>query len=259
MFRSAIASLLLTQALSAAVNKTGLIDACEYATSEAASAAWVAGDGSTPATVRVVDGKPALVMACKFAGTQLGRGVWDRKLDLDLSQAQGVEVELMCTNAGPISAFSLYLQSGRGWYHGTFSPRYAEGWNRITLTKAEMKEDDKPESWNHLTKLRIAAWRGDDADTEFLIRNVHTIGVLGADAHVLILEGGHGDDVQESERKSAPEYAERISKLLSAEGIRHATTHDDDFTLEYSNAPRSSCCRITQASRKPAPKSWPTI
>ena len=232
MFRFVLPFMLLVTCMPEARAGNGIIDACDYPGTEAARATWVAGEGSAPAGMRDVDGKPALVLSCLFAGTQAGRGVWDRKVDLDMAQAQGIELEVMCANAGPVSSFSLYLQSGTGWYHGVFSPRYAQGWNRITLAKADMKEDGRPGAWTHITKLRLAAWRGDNEDTEFLVRNVRLTGVLGTDARVLILTGGHGSEVPESERSAAASYAGHVGKLLTEQEIRHATMRDDEVTTE---------------------------
>ena len=81
------------------------IDFGEYASATAAASNWIAGEGSAPASVQNVDGKSVLALPCKFAGTQLGRGVWDRKVSLDLSEAQGIEFEVLCTKAAPSQHF----------------------------------------------------------------------------------------------------------------------------------------------------------
>lgn len=207
-----------------------MIDACNYATDKVAQTAWIAKEGSPPATVRTVDGRQALVLRCNFAGTSIGRGVWDREAAINLSQAEGVELEFRCANAGPVSSFTFYLKSDAGWYSAAFSPRLSEGWETITLRKSEMRDQDSPGGWNHITGLRIAAWKGDNEDTEFLIRNVRCVGVLGQDAHILVVSGDGG--LPESEARSARQFARYASDLLGEAGLRHAMTTEAGLNAE---------------------------
>lgn len=203
-----------------------LIDSCTYADAQAAAAVWKASEnGCSPANVATVDGQQVLALTCNFAGTEIGRGSWDRAITTPMGQAQGVEFEIQCANMQPISAFSFYLHSGEGWYHGSFSPRYVRGWNRITISRAQMKEDGKPGLWEKIDKLRISGWRGGDVDTTIYVRNIRPVGVLGEDARVLMLVGTQGE-------KNVASYAEKASAMLSAQGIRHATMRDDEVTAE---------------------------
>ena len=208
------------------------IDPCVYPDAQAASAVWVASEkGCAPAGVESVDGQSVLALRCNFAGTEIGRGSWDRPVTVPMAQTQGIEFEIECANAQPIASFSCYLQSGKGWYHGTFAPRYAKGWNRIVISRARMKGDGKPGPWANIDRLRISAWRGSDVDTTIHLRNIRPVGVLGEDARVLMLVGTAGD-------KNVASYGERLSKLMSAQGIGHATMRDDEVTADdFKRAP----------------------
>lgn len=202
------------------------IDPGVYPDAKAASAVWSASEkGCAPASVERVDGQSVLALKCNFAGTEIGRGSWDRAVTVPMAQTQGIEFEIECANTQPIASFSCYLQSGKGWYHGVFAPRYAKGWNRIVISRAMMKEDGKPGPWANIDKLRISAWRGGEVDTTIHVRNIRPVGVLGDDARVLMLVGTAGD-------KNVVSYGERLSKWMSAQGIGHATMRDDEVTAE---------------------------
>lgn len=210
--------------------QTAVIDACDYPDDTAARKAWVAGEGSTLAAARVVDGEPALLLRCNFAASSAGRGVWDRKVAIDLEQAEGIQFEIRCANAGPVSSFTLYLKTGDGWRSGTFSPRRSDGWETITLPKSEMREEGKPGGWDGITGLRLAAWKGDDEDTEFLVRDVRRVGILGEDAHILVVRGDPG--APGDKRGEADLYARHVSGLLAELGLRHATVAEPALTAE---------------------------
>lgn len=205
-----------------------IIDSGVYDNDAAAQAAWTPSEkGCAPAAVEQVDGKQVLALRCNFAGTQTGRGSWDRAVTVPMAQAQGVEFEIRCDDTRPISAFSLYLHSGDGWYHGTFSPRYATGWSRVLIERPQMKEDGKPGPWPDIDKIRLSAWRGGDTDTTLYVRNIHPVGVLGVDARVLVLQGADRE-----KEKDVASYADRVSRWLGADGIRHAVMKDEEATEE---------------------------
>jgi len=226
---AALAFIVLSSFAQAGRQDGSVIDSCDYASDQAAQSAWIAREGSSPAAVRAVDGKPALVLRCNFAGTAIGRGVWDRAVALDLSQAEGIELEFHCANAGPVSSFTLYLKTEAGWHSAAFSPRVSEGWETILLRKLEMREEGRPGGWDKITGLRIAAWKGDNEDTEFMIRNVRRVGVLGGDTHIMILRGSDAGEVDARERRR---YAEIVSALFGDVGLRHAIILERELTAD---------------------------
>src|SRR4051812_40723964 len=97
----------------------GVIDGGEYGSDAAARDVWVAKEGAPAAAARRVAGRAALALSCPFSDKKLKRGVWDREVTLDLSQAEGAALEIFCPKAG-ISSFSFYFKSGNGWYSGSF-------------------------------------------------------------------------------------------------------------------------------------------
>ncbi len=190
-----------------------LIDAGAYADDAAAAKAWVAQAGSPPTMMREVDGRRALTFACPFSTSDIGRGCWDRAVKLDLSEAEGVQLDVFCADAGPVSNFSLYFETGGGWRSVTFSPRRANAWETITLRKSDAREEGAPGGWDAIKTLRLAAWKGDNKDATFYIRNLRRIGVPGEDTRILVARNG---------ADAKDDYAEGMSKALSHLGLRHA-------------------------------------
>lgn len=153
-----------------------------------------------------------MTLECGFSSTPVDRGCWDRAVQLDLAAAEGVQLELWCENAGPISSFMLYFESGNGWWSLPFSPRQSGRWETITLIKAAARAEGAPGGWDAVRKLRLAAWKGGNVDTRFHVRNLRKVGVLGEDTHLLVARSAEGKDP----------YAESMTTLLVEAGVRHA-------------------------------------
>lgn len=190
-----------------------MIDAGDYADDAAAAKAWVAKEGSPPPAMGEAGGRRALRFPCPFATGKAGRGCWDLTANLDLAEAEGVQFEVFCADAGPVSGFSLYFQTGGGWFSLAFSPRRSGVWETVTLRKSEAREEGGPGGWDAVTTVRLAAWRGDDADTSFHLRNLRRLGVPGEDTRILVVR--NGADAKEG-------FAGEMSEMLGRLGLRHA-------------------------------------
>jgi hypothetical protein len=94
--------------------------------------------GSDVASVALLEGRKVLRLPCNFAGTKIERASWDQQLKLDLASSRGIRFNVLCRDASPVSYFSIYFQSGEGWYHAAFFPESATGWNTISIDKTEM-------------------------------------------------------------------------------------------------------------------------
>ena len=90
---------------------------------------------TAPASAGVIDGRRVLRLACNFAGTKTERASWDRAVRLDLGPARGVQFRIRCLDASPVSYFSIYFQSGEGWYHAAFYPELRRAGIPLRLTK----------------------------------------------------------------------------------------------------------------------------
>jgi uncharacterized lipoprotein YddW (UPF0748 family) len=153
---------------------TMMIDDGQYANDRAAATAWKPTEGgAAPAKAGTVDGRKVLQFPCSFAGSRVTRAAWDRKVDLDLSSARGVQFDFLCRKTLPASYFNIYFQSGQGWYSAIFFPDSSSDWNTIVIDKSQMKTEGKPAGWNHIKTVRIAAYRAGNQDTEFFVTDLH--------------------------------------------------------------------------------------
>ncbi|MCX6905695.1 MAG: right-handed parallel beta-helix repeat-containing protein, partial [Verrucomicrobia bacterium] len=172
-----VKSLSAASASSAPAPDSALIDACQYADAAAAQAAWKPMGGTAAATITEMDGRKVLRLPCNFAGTKMERASWDRKVAWDLAPCRGIEFKVLCRDASPITHFSIYFQSGEGWYHASFFPEAATGWSTVMIDKAHTTSEGKPAGWGQIKTIRISAWRGKEADTEFLLGDIRKTGV----------------------------------------------------------------------------------
>jgi uncharacterized lipoprotein YddW (UPF0748 family) len=210
----------------------GAIDDCLYADGAAAQAVWKPMGETAPASAAVVDGHRVLRLACNFAGTKIERASWDRAVKLDLGPARGVQFRIRCLEASPVSYFSLYFQSGEGWYHATFYPESSTDWNTVTIDKAEAGLEGKPAGWGQIKTIRISAWRGQDVNTEFWLSDIRPIGLLGADASVAILRAESAARRSPEEKSSIEQFTEAVARHFQALDIGCAVLSDLDVSAE---------------------------
>jgi uncharacterized lipoprotein YddW (UPF0748 family) len=155
--------------------QSAVIDDCQYSGDAAAQAAWRPMRGSAPVATATLDGRKVLRLPCSFAGGNIERASWDRAVKLDLSSSRGIQFKVLCRKALPVSYFSLYFQSGEGWYQAAFFPESSTDWNTIEIEKSEMKSEGKPAGWNQITAIRVSAWRGKAVSTEFYLSDLRQI------------------------------------------------------------------------------------
>ncbi len=152
--------------------KSAVIDDCVYDGDAAAQAAWRPMRGSLPVATATLSGGKVLRLPCNFAPGQIERASWDRAVQLDLAASRGIQFKVLCRNSSPVSYFSLYFQSGEGWYHAAFFPESATDWETIEINKSEMTSEGKPAGWNKIQTIRISAWRGKNMNTEFYLSDL---------------------------------------------------------------------------------------
>ena len=228
--------LLVAFTASAAPADPALIDDGQYASDAEARAAWQPMGPSAPVAVVPQDGRKALRLPCNFTAGKMERASWDRRVTLDLTTCRGIEFQMLCRDASPVSHFSLYLQSGAGWYHATFYPDTAAGWNTIKLDKATFGSEGKPAGWSQIRTIRLSAWRGQERDTEFFLRDLRLSGALGRDALVAIVRADAVAQRSPEEARTAAQYSETTAQLLLTAGVGCAMVSDMDVTAEHLKA-----------------------
>lgn len=198
-----------------------LIDACTYPDNASAAQSWMASKNSPAPVMREVTGTPVLTFDCKLSDKAVDRNYWDRAVNLDLADAEGIQLDILAPDLGPIAHFSLYFRTGDGWRSSTFSPRSSNKWETITLLKTGTRDEGTPGGWDTVTTLRLAAWRGNGADTAFHIRNLKRIGVLGEDTRMVLAR---------TESIPKDSFALLLSKQLTNLGLRHALVGESALT-----------------------------
>jgi len=208
-----------------------VIDAFRYADDAAARAAWQPMAGTAPVALGRAEGASALRFPCNFAGTDIERASWDRQVKLDLDLCRGVQFEFHCQDASPVSYFSIYFQSGAGWYASSFYPE-STGWNRVTIDKTAMNLEGRPAGWGAIQTIRISAWRGADTDTEFHLSDLRQVGVLGTDTLVALVRGDSAARTRPEEVESVQRYCAATARRFDEAGIGCATLSDVQLAHE---------------------------
>ena len=209
-----------------------LIDSCQYPDTAAAREAWVPMTGSSPVSMEMTGGRRSLRMDCNFKGTTIERASWDFSVNLDLASCTGLQFQLLCHNASPVSQFTIYFKSGGGWYRAGFFPESATAWNTVTIDKAATITEGTPSGWGRISAIRISAWRGSDTSTEFFLQDMRKSGVLGGDASVAIIRGESVALSSPGEARSVGQFAEAAAENFRALGVGAVMISDLDVTAE---------------------------
>ncbi len=171
----------------------------------------------------------ALRLPCNFLGTKHDRASWDREIKLDLTACRGLQFDLYCADASPVSGFSLYLHSGGGWYATSIAPENPGQWCHVKIDKTDTKMEDTPAGWGAIDTIRISAWRGANRDTEFFIAN---LGLLGADAPIAIIRNESAAKTRPDEAGSVATFTKAVADTLDRLGLAYAVISDLDVTAE---------------------------
>jgi uncharacterized lipoprotein YddW (UPF0748 family) len=208
------------------------IDDGRYRDDAAVQAVWQPMRGSAPATVATVQGRAAIRLPCNFAGTAIERASWDRTVALDLSGGRGVQFDVFCPDATPVSHFSFFFQSDGGWYSASFYPEATNKWCTVTVNKTATRVEGRPAGWHRITGLRVSAWRGLDKPTELYLSNLQRVGVLGVDASIAIIRAESVAKAAPAEARSVEQFTESVAGGFESFGLGYAAVSDLDVTAE---------------------------
>lgn len=161
-----------------------------------------------------------------FVGTRHERVSWDIRVKADLRLARGVQFDFFCRDLAPFSSFSLYFQSGGGWYHANFSPEKSGAWQRIVVDKADTRIEGPGGGWGKVDAIRLSGWRSRDTDTECAIAN---IGLAGGKPEALVVRADSNVTQAGGESQGLSEYASTVSSTFDALGVASAQVADTDL------------------------------
>lgn len=106
---------------------------------------------------------------------------------IDLSSADGVDVDFRCSDMGAIGWISGYFRCGEtGWQ--AVSPLLDEpggGWVRMRIPKRPAKAEGKPAGWGSVTGMKLVFIRATTNAFDAAVRNVRPYANVPADAQAL--------------------------------------------------------------------------
>ena len=167
-------------------------------------------------------------LKANFAKTGAARTIWDIPFPCDLRVRSGIQFDFWCDDLRPFTGFSCYFKSGKGWYHGSFSPEEAGKWQRVVVRKTETRVEDTPDGWGAITLMRISGWRGEAIDATCRIANVAYLG--GGNPDVAIVYAGSQAAKGGAEGKAYLTFAANLSATLESIGIGSSMIADTDLT-----------------------------
>lgn len=195
----------------------------------AAQSLWEPMDRTRPVSIIDVGGRKALRMPCHFQGARVDRASWDRRLNLDLAWRTGVQFLFYCRDATPVANFSVYLHSGDGWYRGNFDAVSTTAWMPVQIHKKDMAVEGHPAGWGKVDAMRISAWRGQDADTEFYIT---AIGLFGKGGKIAVVHNDSATGSTPGELEAVTRYTDVMAQFLDRAGLSYVVVSDLDVTAE---------------------------
>ena len=209
----ALPTLILLFSLNAAGSEQ-VVDAFQYADSEAVQKAWVASAGTPPAAM-VQDGdRSVLHFSVPFdSKPKLERTSLDRKLNLDLSVPGEFVMEIAADDLGAIGHLSLYFQSGDGWYSAG-TGLHKKGWQTLHFSKAAFGIEGKPAGWHKIDGMRISIWRGQAKTANVRLRR---LAALWHDV-ALVIPAAYAHK-NHPEFKAALSTAESVGDMLRELGL----------------------------------------
>jgi len=171
-------------------------------------------------------------LPCNFSDG-IERAYWDADVALDLAEARGIRFQLYCGKPEPIGGFTFYFRAGDAWYSAPFSLDAAEQWCTVAIDKLDTTVEGAAGGWTRIDRLRLAAWRGADEDTELyvagfaVVRGPSTSGRGdGEDARIVLVraESAAGD------ARTVKDTAQRVGRFLDDLGVPFVPVSDLDLS-----------------------------
>ena len=217
--------LMLLVTLTAAAGNEQVIDAFQYADSEAARGAGMVGTGTPPVEAVEADGRRVLQFHAPFAASlQLERTILDRDVNLDLAAVGEFALDIAAEHPQAAGRVSLYFRAGDGWYSAG-AGLVKDRWQTLRFSKASFRIEDRPAGWHKVDGIRISVWRGQPKDSAF------QLGRLVAKWHdvALVIPAAHA---HEGDREIETLIAARSRLSVAAVGILGEVRHDRGAGLE---------------------------
>ncbi len=207
-----------------------LIESFDYSDNNSARSQWEAKWAAQPVQTATAGKRNVLAFPCRFTESEVKRCVWDKTVKLDLTDCRGLQFKILCANSSPISAFTLYLKSGSGWYSASFSAVSSADWRNVVIHKSDTRLEGTPEGWSSIEAIRFSAWKGDGADTVFYLAD---LGLLNSDSTVAVIRSDSiaGNDPEKLD--AVRSYTGNVAQFMEAAGIPFAFMSDLDLKSSH--------------------------
>ncbi len=196
-----------------------VIDDCEYVSAEAAAERWSPPEDDWEVSLMDHDGGKAVRLDVDFTG-DARRAALDLTSDLDLSEWGRFSFDIYIDNPRMFGSFTVYMQSGAGWYRATGSLD-RKGWSTLSFPRSAFGTEDTPGGWDSIQTIRISPWKGAPVKGFFAVDNL-----MAYREDIAVVMGSYAQG--SAEGKSIQGSAEIMSGLLEGAGIKSSTIGDED-------------------------------
>ena len=91
--------------------------------------------------------------------------LWDFMLPCDLSNAKGVEFDILCNDIIGLKDAMFYFKSGGGWYSQNFMIEEEGKWCHVRILRSGCGKEGKPGGWDAVECMRLRLFRDKDRKT----------------------------------------------------------------------------------------------
>ena len=155
---------------------------------------------------------------------------YDFRVDADLRTAAGVQFDVCCSDLAAFSSFSIYFQSGEGWYLARFAPEKENAWQHIELPRRLVERvEGTPDGWQKISCVRICGWHAGKRRGSFACAN---LAFLGGRPRAFIVCGDSCGRKSPNEQNGFSQYAGTVSSAFEILGYPAAIVSDYDIVPE---------------------------
>lgn len=182
---------------------------------------WQPGPGAPPAAADT-NGQ---YFACPFPDGA-DRHFWDYNTKLDLSGADGLELEYTCDNPGAFQSATWYCRAGQGWRAAALPVR--QGRVRHWIPKADFENLDTPAAWRATSGFRISPWSAGRGPGRLILHAARA-----RTAAIAVVRPGPAVFANAGERAFGARAADWMGAQLAEMGAPCAMLSDADLTSRH--------------------------
>lgn len=197
---------------------------------------WFSGgvESLPPTMTGGLQGKPIGLFSAPMSQLEGWRLHWDRKVKLDMSKSDRLEITIRAENPSAIASGCVYVKSGKGWFRfNNFG--IDQSFKTVTLMKVDATSEGGPSGWHAIDTIRFALLPGAKIDTKVYIADIRLangwevkdIGKVGEYSNWTEAKAGLIQKAQGA--KNAKEVLKRIQK---AEALHTALLVEKDLYTE---------------------------